>query len=93
LCYDVAAIKSVHPLNYNIMKLIRIVPALAILALATFTSCRKNYTCTCTTVVGAASTDVRHSIDKTNYADARLSCLNYEDEANASLPGSTACRL
>ncbi len=75
------------------MKTSRIITAIALLGLTTFTSCRKDYTCTCTTVVGAGSVDVKHEIDRSNYADAKMSCNNFEDQANSTLPGGTTCRL
>ncbi len=75
------------------MKATRIISALALLVMATFTSCKKDYTCTCTTVVGAASVDVKHNINNTNYAEAKKSCTNFQDEANSTLPGGTSCRL
>ena len=76
------------------MKTTKILTAIALLALATtFTSCKKNYTCTCTTVVGGISGNETHSIDNATYTDAKKSCNNYEDQANNSLPGGTTCHL
>lgn len=67
--------------------------AIALLASASLTSCKKNYTCTCTTVVGAGSVNSTHSIDNATLVAAKRSCNNYENEANSSLPGSTTCHL
>ncbi len=75
------------------MKRATIITVLALCALATVTSCKKDYTCTCTTVVGAVSTDIKHSISNSNYSDAKNSCNNYQDQANSSLPGGTTCHL
>jgi hypothetical protein len=76
------------------MKLTRTITAIALMGLATFTSCsKKDYVCTCTTVVGAASTDIKHNINNAYYGDARKSCNNFQDEANSSLPGGTSCHL
>jgi hypothetical protein len=76
------------------MKITRIVSALSLLGLlAALGSCKKNYTCTCTTVVGAGSADVTHSIDNANYNDAKKSCNNYQSQANNTLPGGTTCHL
>lgn len=75
------------------MKVSRIVTAVALLAVATFTSCKKNYTCTCTTVIGTGSIDVKHSIDDAYQSDAQKSCNNYQDEANRTVPGGTTCHL
>lgn len=75
------------------MKNTKIIITIALVALAVFPSCKKNYTCTCTTVVGAGSVDIKHSIDNTTYVDAKSSCQNYQDQANAGLPGGTTCHL
>ncbi len=70
-----------------------ITAAVALMALVTFGSCKKNYTCTCTTVVAAGSADETHSIDNATYSDAKKSCNNYESQANSTLPGGTTCHL
>lgn len=75
------------------MKTTRMITALALLGLATITSCKKNYTCTCTTVVGVGSIDDSHSIDNATYSAAKTSCNNYQDQANKTLPGGTTCHL
>ncbi len=75
------------------MKASSLITVFGILALATVTSCKKDYTCTCTTVVSAVSTDYKHDIHNSNYADAKKSCQNYEDQANSGLPGGTTCHL
>ncbi len=66
---------------------------LALLGLATFTSCKKNYTCTCTTVIGTGSATQTHSIDNATPGEANNDCNNYQSQANATLPGSTSCGL
>jgi hypothetical protein len=75
------------------MKTSRIVSAIALMVLATVTSCKKNYTCTCTTVLGTESMSRTHSIDHTTYIDAKQSCNNYEEQANSTMPGGTTCHL
>ncbi len=75
------------------MKKTRIVTALALLGFAAFTSCKKNYTCTCTTVIGTGSVNVTHSINNAYPGDAKKSCNNYQDQANNTLPGGTTCHL
>lgn len=75
------------------MKQVKLVAAIAILGITTFTSCKKDYTCTCTTVVGPVSTNEVHNISNVTYTDAKKTCNNYEGEANNSLPGSTTCHL
>ncbi|MCW3123863.1 MAG: hypothetical protein JWQ38_3355 [Flavipsychrobacter sp.] len=75
------------------MKTTKIITGLALLVLASFTSCKKNYTCTCTTVVASVSVTDTHGIDNATYTDAKKECNNYEDQANASYPGGTTCHL
>ena len=75
------------------MKKSQIIAILGFAFLATVTSCKKDYVCTCTTVVGGLSTDIKHDIDNANVSQATKSCQNYEDQANASLPGGTTCHL
>jgi len=72
----------------------RIIVAVALLGIsATFASCKKDFVCTCNTVVGAGSVEVKHDIDNANRYDAQKSCNNYEDQANSTLPGGTTCHL
>jgi len=76
------------------MKTIKTIVLIALAGISlTFTSCKKNYTCTCTTVVGTSSADETHSIDNATYTDAKNSCNNYQDQANNTLPGGTTCHL
>ena len=67
--------------------------AIALIGTVTFTSCKKNYTCTCTTVVGGASTTETHDLGDETHHDAQNSCDNYQTQANSSLPGGTTCHL
>jgi predicted small secreted protein len=72
----------------------RIIVAVALLGIsATFASCKKDFVCTCNTVVGAGSVEIKHNIDNANRYDAQKSCNNYEDQANSTLPGGTTCHL
>ena len=75
------------------MKTTKIVMALALLSLGTFTSCKKNYTCTCDTVVGTTTTTETHSEDNMYPTDAKNACNNYQTQANNTLPGGTTCHL
>jgi hypothetical protein len=75
------------------MKKILIIALIAFTGATMFSSCKKDYTCTCTTVVGAGSTTETHGISNATYSDAKKSCNNYEDQANQSLPGGTTCHL
>ncbi|HXS37265.1 MAG TPA: hypothetical protein VN721_11240 [Flavipsychrobacter sp.] len=75
------------------MKKIRLAAVFALLGLAAMTSCKKDYTCTCTIVVGGASTTETHSINNATYGDAKRTCNNYETQANNTFPGGTTCHL
>ena len=75
------------------MKTTKITAALALIAIASFTSCKKDYTCTCTTVVASVSVTDTHAINQATYTDAKKECNNYEDQANNSFPGGTTCHL
>jgi hypothetical protein len=75
------------------MKTTKLIMGVALIALATFTSCKKDYTCTCTTVVGPLSTNEVHNLSKVTYTDAKKTCKNFEDQANSGLPGGTTCHL
>ena len=78
----------------KIMKTTKIIiSTLALAAMATFTSCKKNYTCTCTTVVGTTSTTETHSIDNATPGEANSTCHNYQVQADNTLPGGTTCGL
>ena len=69
------------------------VALLALIGFGTFTSCKKNYTCTCTTVVSVTSTTETHNIDNATLNAATNTCNNYQDQANKTLPGGTTCHL
>jgi hypothetical protein len=76
------------------MKTKQLLTAASLLLSLACTSCKKNYTCTCTTVVGTASTTQTHSIDNSTHSNAQNTCNNYQTQANNSLPGSgTTCGL
>jgi len=75
------------------MKTRKMITLIALLGMASFTSCKKNYTCTCTTVVGTGSVTETHSIDDATQPDAKSTCNNYQTQANNTLPGGTTCHL
>ena len=75
------------------MKTSKIITAIAILGTLTFASCKKDYTCTCTTVVGTSSTTETHSVSDATHKDAQSTCNNYATQANNTLPGGTTCHL
>ncbi|MDR3680376.1 MAG: hypothetical protein P4L41_10460 [Flavipsychrobacter sp.] len=71
----------------------KIISAALLLGVLSFASCKKDYTCTCTTVVGTASTTETHSISNATHNDAKNTCDNYQTQANNALPGGTTCHL
>ena len=75
------------------MKTRNITVALALLAVDSFTACKKDYTCTCTTVIASVSVTDKHAVDNATYSDAKKPCSNYEGQANNSYPGGTTCHL
>ena len=75
------------------MKKILIIAVIAFTGATMFSSCKKDYTCTCTTVVGGASTTEKHDVNNATYTDTKKTCNNYEDQANQNLPGGTTCHL
>lgn len=75
------------------MKTSRIIAIGALIGLVSFASCKKTYTCTCTTVVGTESVTEMHTIDNYNYVDAKKVCYNYQNQSNNVNPGHTTCGL
>ena len=67
--------------------------AIGAIGIFTFGSCKKNYTCTCTTVVSTVSSTTTHNVDNSTYTDAKNTCNNYQTQANSTLPGGTTCHL
>ena len=58
-----------------------------------FTSCKRNYTCTCTTSVGSVSNTVVHDLQKQRIHDANDACERFETDANNTGIGTTNCHL
>ncbi len=71
----------------------KMITVFALLGFIAITSCKKNYTCTCNTVIVTGTIKEVHSIDNAYYNDAKNSCQNYQDQANKTLPGGTKCGL
>lgn len=59
----------------------------------TFTSCMKDYTCTCTTTVGDASTTMTYDLPNQKQKDAETYCDRFEYDANMNMAGTTTCDL
>lgn len=68
----------------------KLIPMIAVAALATmFTSCKKEYTCTCTTTVGGVSTSASGKTTKMTKKDAKAAC-----EKSTTTSGITVtCKL
>ncbi len=58
-----------------------------------FTSCKKDYSCTCTTTVGPIANTKVHDLPNQTHADADKACDRLENDTNSSTPGTTNCHL
>lgn len=68
----------------------KIVLALAAFGLVTMTSCKKEWTCKCTTTVGGVSTSVEGKTDKTTRKKAKEAC---EKGSGSALGITTTCEI
>lgn len=75
------------------MKSVKMILGIAALSTLAFTSCKKDYTCTCTTTVGSVSTTKTHDLNNQNYKDANEACDRFENDANSGGIGTTNCHL
>lgn len=75
------------------MKSVKFLGAFAIVASLAFTSCKKDYTCTCTTSVGSISNTKTYDLKNQNRVDANDACERYETDANNGGIGTTSCHL
>ena len=66
---------------------------LTLVAALSFSSCKKDYTCTCTTTVGGVSTTKTHDLQNQNYKDSDEACDRFEADANNGGIGTTNCHL
>lgn len=64
----------------------------ALLAM-TFVSCKKDYTCTCTTTVLGVSATRSYDLPNQTKKDATDACDRYERDANNGGVGTTNCHL
>lgn len=70
-----------------------IVAAAVLLGAFSMTSCKKDYTCTCTYVTGSTSISKSYDLNNQTVRDADDACERYEDDANV-VPGATiTCAL
>lgn len=58
-----------------------------------FASCKKDYTCTCTTTVGSVSTTKVYDLRNQRPHDANDACERFEDDLNNGNLGTTNCHL
>ena len=58
-----------------------------------FTSCKKDYTCTCTTTALGVSVTDTHDLPNQTRKDANEACDRFEDNANTNGIGTTNCHL
>jgi len=63
------------------------------LSIVAFSSCKKDYTCTCTTSVGSVSNTTTHDLPNQHYSDAKSACDRFESDANSGGLGTTNCHL
>lgn len=63
-----------------------------LLGTVAFTSCKKDYTCTCTSSVGGTSTTYTQSLPNQTRADAKDACEGYENQ-NTGGAILTSCHL
>ncbi|MBS1773693.1 MAG: hypothetical protein JST82_12615 [Bacteroidetes bacterium] len=58
-----------------------------------FASCKRNFTCTCTTTVGGISNTRVYDLPNEYPHDANRACRNFETNANDNGVGTTNCHL
>jgi len=75
------------------MKTLKFLGAVAIVASFAFTSCKKDYTCTCTTTLGGISSTKTYDLTNQTHVDANDACERYESDMNGSGPTTTTCHL
>ena len=67
---------------------------LVAMSIFSFTSCKKDYTCTCTTSLGGISSTVVHDLPNQRINDATDACDRFESDANnTNGPTTTNCHL
>ena len=75
------------------MKKLSLITTIALLCATAFTSCKRDYICKCTTTIATVETTVNHDLPNQHPHDAEQACQRFEDDANASAPGTTNCNL
>ncbi len=77
-----------------VMKRIKLIGLFALVFSASLcTSCKKDYSCTCTTTVGGLSTTKVYDLRNQRINDANQACDRYETDLNNGAPGTTTCHL
>ena len=77
------------------MKSVRFIAAIAILSTVTLTSCKKYYTCTCTTTEAgnSATTKFEKQLRAKAKNDATEQCATFQNQYNSTNTGSTKCTI
>lgn len=75
------------------MKKIFFSVVLTLVTATMFTSCKKDYTCTCTTTVGSIGSTKAYDLPNQRIHDANEACERYESDANNGGIGTTNCHL
>ncbi len=74
----------------------KLIPMIAVAALATmFTSCKKDYSCTCTTTAsGATTATTKYPLGKQKKKDAESACNAMNTSVTAAgMSASVSCKL
>jgi hypothetical protein len=64
-----------------------------LIGITAFTSCKRDYICQCTNTVGPVETTTNHDLTNQYHHDAEQACQRFEDDANATAPGTTNCHI
>jgi hypothetical protein len=75
------------------MKRIQFIAGIILASSIAFTSCKKDYTCTCTKDIGGISSTTAHDLQNQNLKDATEACDRFETDANNGGIGTTNCHL
>jgi hypothetical protein len=75
------------------MKRVTLIGMGLVLSTLFFTSCKKDYTCTCTTTIGGIAGTRVYDLPNQRPHDANEACERFESDLNSSNPGTTNCHL
>ena len=89
LCND--KIIKLKLIKSKTMKKLTFIAAIAFITAISFTSCKRDYICHCTTTIGTVETTTNHDLPNQHPHDAEQACQNFQD--NATGPGVTNCHI